>query len=221
MNTNYQLWMTGNGSTSKMQFPVHPEQIEVTRGSQNESIKITGVGEVTIVQKPAADRVKFSCFFPAANFPGLSGTLQRPVAYIKQLILWKNSGKPVRFVSTALSICGYYTIEQLDYYEQGGDVGTIYYTIELKLYREVTVRSVTLDKEEEKATVSAQEETPRVDDTVQPQTYTVKTGDCLWNIAKKFYGNGARYTEIYEANKSLFAGRSPNMIYTGDVLVIP
>ena len=63
MSTNYQLWMTGNGSTSKMQFPVHPEQIDVSRGSQNESIKITGVGEVTIIQKPAAERVKFSCFF--------------------------------------------------------------------------------------------------------------------------------------------------------------
>ena len=219
MSTNYQLWMTGNGSTSKMQFPVHPEQIEVSRGSQNESIKLTGVGEVTIIQKPAADRVNFSSFFPAAGFPGVSVALQSPITYIKKLVQWKNSGKPVRFVSTALSICDYYTIEQLDYYEQGGDVGTIYYTIELKLYREVSVRTVTV--EEEKATVPAQEETPRVDNTEQPQTYTVKKGDCLWNIAKKFYGNGSRYTEIYEANKSLLKGRSPNMIYTGDVLVIP
>ena len=26
------------------------------------------------------------------------------------------------------------------------------------------------------------------------QTYTVVRGDCLWNIAKKYYGNGSKYT---------------------------
>lgn len=31
-------------------------------------------------------------------------------------------------------------------------------------------------------------------------TYTVVRGDCLWNIAKKFYGSGAKYTIIYDAN---------------------
>ena len=31
-------------------------------------------------------------------------------------------------------------------------------------------------------------------------TYTVVRGDSLWNIAKKFYGSGAKYTIIYDAN---------------------
>lgn len=34
------------------------------------------------------------------------------------------------------------------------------------------------------------------------QSYTVKSGDCLWNIAKKHYGSGSSYTTIYNANKS-------------------
>ena len=33
-------------------------------------------------------------------------------------------------------------------------------------------------------------------------TYKVKKGDCLWNIAKKFYGNGAKWKTIYTKNKS-------------------
>ena len=32
--------------------------------------------------------------------------------------------------------------------------------------------------------------------------YTVKNGDCLWLIAKRFYGNGADWKKIYNANKS-------------------
>ena len=51
------------------------------------------------------------------------------------------------------------------------------------------------------------------------QTYTVKSGDCLWNIAKKFYGNGAQYTKIYNANKGII--KNPNLIYQGQVLTIP
>ena len=51
------------------------------------------------------------------------------------------------------------------------------------------------------------------------RTYTVKKGDCLWNIAKKFYGNGSAYTKIYDANTNKIA--NPNLIYAGQVFVIP
>lgn len=51
------------------------------------------------------------------------------------------------------------------------------------------------------------------------RTYTVKRGDCLWNIAKKFYGNGAMYTKIYDANTNKIA--EPDLIYPGQVFVIP
>lgn len=50
--------------------------------------------------------------------------------------------------------------------------------------------------------------------------YTVVKGDCLWNISKKFYGSGAQYTKIYNANKTVIGG-NPNLIYPGQVLSIP
>lgn len=55
-------------------------------------------------------------------------------------------------------------------------------------------------------------------DTAQ-RTYTVKKGDCLWNIAKQFYGDGSAYTKIYDANTKQIA--NPNLIYPGQVFVIP
>lgn len=51
------------------------------------------------------------------------------------------------------------------------------------------------------------------------RTYTVKKGDCLWNIAKQFYGSGSAYTKIYDANTNQIA--NPNLIYPGQVFVIP
>lgn len=49
--------------------------------------------------------------------------------------------------------------------------------------------------------------------------YTVKKGDTLWNIAKKYYGSGAKYTKIYNANKNKI--KNPNLIQVGWVLTIP
>lgn len=51
------------------------------------------------------------------------------------------------------------------------------------------------------------------------KTYTVKKGDTLWGIAKTYYGNGARYTQIYDANKGII--KNPNLIYVGQVFTIP
>ena len=50
-------------------------------------------------------------------------------------------------------------------------------------------------------------------------TYTVEKGDCLWNIAKKLYGDPLRWTEIYQANQGQIA--NPNLIFVGQVLIIP
>lgn len=49
--------------------------------------------------------------------------------------------------------------------------------------------------------------------------YTVKKGDTLWAIAKKYYGNGAQYTKIYNANRGLI--KNPNLIHIGWKLTIP
>ena len=47
----------------------------------------------------------------------------------------------------------------------------------------------------------------------------VRRGDALWTIARNFYGDGFRYTTIYQANDSQI--RDPNLIYPGQVFVLP
>ena len=89
--------------------------------------------------------------------------------------------------------------------------------ISLKQWRDYGTKTVNLSEDGTEATVEEQRET---DNAPTAQTYEVKKGDCLWIIAKKFYGNGSKYPAIYDANKDVIGG-NPNLIYPGQVLVIP
>jgi phage tail protein X len=51
------------------------------------------------------------------------------------------------------------------------------------------------------------------------RSYTVRSGDTLSSIAKRFYGNTARWRWIYDANRSKIS--NPNQIYAGETLTIP
>jgi len=53
----------------------------------------------------------------------------------------------------------------------------------------------------------------------EAQFYTVKSGDSLSKIAKEFYGDAMKYTEIFDANTPML--KDPNMIHPGQVLRIP
>ena len=73
--------------------------------------------------------------------------------------------------------------------------------------------------------VVAVEATDQVEEAGAPEgkesgrTYTVESGDTLWAIAQKVYGNGGKYMKIFEANTSLL--ESPDKIFPGQELVIP
>ena len=47
----------------------------------------------------------------------------------------------------------------------------------------------------------------------------IQPGNNLWRLARRTYGSGVRYTEIYEANKDQI--RDPDLIYPGQVFVLP
>ena len=103
------------------------------------------------------------------------------------------------------------TIESFSYGEKDA-TRDMYYTISLKEYKRPKVTSVTSGAQlSTRATKSS--------DTGSGGTYTVKSGDCLWSIAKQYYGNGAEYPKIYEANKDKI--KANYIIYAGQVLTIP
>ncbi|MEW6041166.1 MAG: LysM peptidoglycan-binding domain-containing protein [Elusimicrobiota bacterium] len=64
---------------------------------------------------------------------------------------------------------------------------------------------------------------PQGETVKESREYTVwlwqENRDCLWNIAKKFYGDGSKWRIIYEANKDEI--QNPGKIFPKQRLKIP
>ena len=114
------------------------------------------------------------------------------------------------------------TLEEYTIKEDAGEGFDVIVTIKLKQYREYSTKTMKITIKQYKpiaVEVPARPATTAPKPATTSRTYTVKRGDCLWNIAKKYYGKGNQYTKIYNANRDKI--KNPNLIYPGQVLTIP
>ncbi len=71
----------------------------------------------------------------------------------------------------------------------------------------------------EEAAVEQAAPAPQAEPEPEPaaRTYTVESGDTLWAIAERFYGDGSKYQIIADASGI----SNPDLIHPGEVLTIP
>ena len=213
-----EFWLKKSNS-DKIMLPVNPESFAFTEKHNNTSVNVNSIGEVNLLGKRDLKTGTISSHFPKRdrNYANNSGR-QAPYTYINKLLSWKSSGKPVQLIITGTKINFQVTIETLKYGEQDG-TGDVYYDLTLKEYRAVEIKKTKLKEKKKTTKKKSKPKRPAAKKKPKTKTYTVKRGDCLWNIAKRFYGNGTQYTKIYNANRGKI--KNPNLIYPGQVLTIP
>lgn len=217
MSSDYEIWLTYDNETQKVHFPVNPEELHISNGSNDESYTISGLGDIVLKQDRQAIEISFESVLPAAYFPGMNfNYIWNPYTIASKITDWKNGDMPCHFIVTGTPINLYCVITQFDIWEVGGDVGSVHYSIVLTEFRPIGIRQIDITNNGE-AEVSEGE--PRVDNHVQPSTYTVVPGDSLWIIARKVLGDGARWKEIYDLNRDKI--KNPDLIYEGQIFEMP
>lgn len=108
-----------------------------------------------------------------------------------------------RMVNTSVLITEFETSES------GGDLFCIDYSIKLIEYKKSNFTAVG------SLSQVASSKTYTYSSYSKPSSYTVVKGDNLWSIAKKFLGDGNRYTELATLNNI----KNPSLIYPGQVIL--
>lgn len=205
-----------------VQWPT-PEKLTVKIKGQNKTLILLNEGEVNFLREPGLTEIVVPF-----TLPMLSGT-RSPEYYLSileklktgkttawfKLVRLSPNGRTLYDTNMKVSVEDYNIVEDA---KEGLDVSV---DVNLKQWRSYGTKTITVEQpaaKEEKATVSVTKER---DASTAPTTksYTVKKGDTLWAIAAKYYGSGAQYNKIYNANTDKIS--NPNLIYPGQVFTIP
>ena len=227
-----------------LELPYAPSELKVTIGSNNTSVDLISGNPINILKNPKLTEIEFEVELPRGRQYAFANRLvssKTYTDYFEKLMLNKTpcrlvitrpnpttrfgiGGTRKDFESTNLKV----SLEGYTLKESAENAYDVTVSLKFKEYIEyglVNTKTVT-QKAETKVTVKTAQKK------VQKNTgYTVKKGDTLWKISRKFYGSGAKWKDIYNANKSIiekFAKRygkksssNGHWIYPGTTLVIP
>ena len=211
-------------------LPIPPSKLEL-KISNNKTYNLINYSQINVLKNPGLSSLEFEVVLPNTKYPFAmyKNNFQNAKYYLGVLENLKVNRSAFQFIvvrkfpngkdifNTNIKVAlEEYTIT--DTTEEGFDTKV---KIKLKQYKEYSTKKVQVTIKQYRPPAVTRTVTTNNTAVAKPsgQNYTVKRGDCLWNIAKRFYGNGAKYTTIYNANRSKI--RNPNLIYPGQVLWIP
>lgn len=212
----------------KMLLPVPPEKLQMKIKNENKTYTLMNEGEINVLKTPGLTDIDFDIRLPNVeySYAMYKSGFQRADYFLGKLEELKTGKKSFQFIVTrvlpnrkmlfdtnmTVSLEEYSVEENV---KEGFDLTV---SVKLKQYRSYGTKTCSISFPSGKP-VAAVQPVREAENAPSVQSYTVVKGDCLWNIAKCFYGNGSKYTVIYNANTDKI--KNPNLIYPGQVLTIP
>lgn len=195
-------------------LPVTPPGYTWERPNRVETIALDQIGEINL----PGGIMMGSCTLDDVLLPTRlysfcnPGAVANPYVYLEQLERWSDAGSVVRFLVSGTPVNAPVLIERISQGERDG-TNDLYISIHMKQYQ--VPETPVLAAEGGGAQTSRDSSTGAA----QERTYTIQSGDTLWGIAKKYYGDGAEYKKLAQANQDQI--QNPNLIYPGQTIVIP
>lgn len=211
-------------------MPVTPAKVKVKINNQNKTLTLISGEEINILKEAALTDVSFDLLLPQVPYPFSNGGAQRADYYLSLFERLKVGKEPFQWILNRSRPDGtslFYSnltvgLEDYQITDDAREGFDITVSIKLRQYRAFGTKTVTLAPAADASQPAAAtvEPPPReTSGTPNNAAYTVKSGDCLWNIAKKQLGDGSRWKEIYDLNKDKI--KNPDLIYPNQTLTLP
>ena len=206
-----------------IRLPVIPSEFERVIDAGYDTNAIIGLGDVAVLTSNGLAQLSLSSFFPNNEYSfNEYSNVPKPYDLVKYFKEWKNKGTVVRVILTGTDINQEMYITNFSYGERDG-TGDVYYNMDLLEYRPIIVPTITENNSNNTQNTNRPTDTNNKNNASnQQKAHKVIKGDCLWDIAQKYYGKGSLYTKIKEANKSKYPSLAKNnVIYVNWELIIP
>ncbi len=216
----YRLYLKQKGA--QILLPVTPSEIMTKTGNQNKTVYILNLGEINLAKKTGLQEIFFTALLPGRqySFVQTEGGFHEPEYFLNQFKEYKAAAEPVqlilfrRLADGSQTFCGNTEVLLEDYTvtEKGGEQGDFWVELHWKEWK--AAKSIRYSVKKDSGSSVLVEQGQERQAKTPAASYTVKKGDCLWNIAKQQLGDGTKYQEIAKKNGIY----DPNKIYPGQVL---
>ena len=211
-------------------MPITPSKVKVKINNQNKTLTLISGEEINILKEAKLTDVSFDVVLPQVPYPFTNGGAQSADYYLSLFERLKQSKTPFQWIlnrSRPDGVALFYSnltvgLEDYQITDDAKDGFDLTVSVKLKQYRAFGTKTVQITPSpapSQPATATVQEPPRETTSAPKAANYTVKSGDCLWNIAKKQLGDGSRWKEIYELNKDKI--KNPSLIYSGQSLTMP
>ena len=219
---SYLIFFDYNNTTYRI--PVNPEELKIDNSLSIEKYNILNLGQVAVSNYKELNKYSFETEFPykVTSYVNYKNNFKNSDFWVNLFENWMKNKIPVRFIASngiGKDINTLVLISSMGVTEKAGEEGDKYISFELLEYRKFDKKVATVKSIGGNKAKVTQSSTIKTNPKATNRTYTVVSGDTLWGIAKRYYGNGAQYPKIYNANKNIIS--NPNLIYPGQRLVIP
>lgn len=209
--------LTGSGIALSML----PEQIEHKSGASFQRYNIINIGPVEVHNGNELQEFSWNGQLPKRSMILMAFVRAwhwQPPEQIERIIRgWEENGTILNFMVTETNINHDVKIREFDITLKGENFWN--YSIELAEHKELKI--YTVQEMAKRKTSSKTRAMSNVTYAREMQiSYTIKTGDTLWNLAKRYLGDGAQYTRLYELNRDVI-GNDPSILVAGTVITLP
>jgi len=197
MNVDIHIFQKSDVS-KRIRIPVLPEKISVKFGDGKfVDYPIMGRGDVSAPTGVGLATISWQSEFPGAfrtDKSMLRGEWKPIATYHRWLERWKERGEELTLIVTGYPINMDVFVSEYTA-EPSGAFGDLVYEVAFKECKTIGITSETV-KDSNTNTNTATKRS-----TTSTKVYTIKSGDTLWDISRRYLGSGTYWKALYNANR--------------------